>query len=60
LRAANQGSGDFRISRFPFDHQTLRLLEIVVLHHDFGVRLRPGHEAELLHGRLIVNVSLDP
>jgi hypothetical protein len=60
LWAANQSSGDVWISRFPFNHQTLRLLEIVVFHHDFGVRLRLGHEAELLHGRLIVNVGLDP
>ena len=59
LWAANQRSGDVWISRFPLDHQTLRSLEIVVLHHDLRVRLRLGHKTELLHRRLIVDVGPD-
>lgn len=59
LRTANQGSGNVGIGCFPFDHETLRLLEISVVDHNFRVRLRLGHKAELLQGRLVVNIDLE-
>src|SRR2546421_1798191 len=36
LRAAN-GRADLGIARFPFQHQLVRLLEIVLVHQDFRV-----------------------
>ncbi len=57
LRATNKGRGDIRISGLPFDHEILGLFEIGVLDHHFRVRLRARHEADLLQGRLIVNIG---
>src|SRR5437899_5104019 len=54
LRAANQGSGNVRISRFPINHQALCPLEIVILHHHLSIRLRPRHKPDLLQRRFIV------
>src|SRR4029450_2999715 len=58
LRAANQGGGNVRISRFPINHQALCPLEIVILHHHLSIRLRPRHEPDLLQRRFIVNIGL--
>ena len=57
LRATDKGRGDIGISRLPFDHEILRVLEIGVFHHYFRIRLRARHEANLLQRRLVVNIG---
>jgi len=56
LRAANQGRSDIGICGFPFNHETLPLLEVGVVQHNFSVRLWTRHETDLLQGGLVVNV----
>src|SRR5207245_9986532 len=57
LRATDKGRRDIGISRLPFDHQVLGLLEIGVLHHYFRIRQLALHEANLLQRRLVVDIG---
>ena len=57
LRATDEGRGDIGLSRLPFDHQVLGLLEIGVFHHYLRIRQRARHEANLLQRRLVVNID---
>ena len=57
LRAPYKSRGDIGISRLPFDHEILGLLEIGIFNHYFRIGLWTRHEPNLLQGRLIVNIG---
>ena len=58
LRAA-QRRADFRIGFFPFDHQTLRFLEIFFVNFYFHICLRFGHEGNPLQMTFSNDVGVD-
>src|SRR6059058_3913958 len=57
LWTTDKSRGDIGISRLPFHHEILGLLEVGIVDHYFRIRQRAGHEANLLQGRLIVNIG---
>src|SRR5204863_5216502 len=56
LWATDKRRRDIWISRLPLNHEVLGLLEIGVFHHDFRVRQRARHEANLLQRRFVMNI----